>query len=56
MKWWPVQHAFPKSAILTDIMSNSLAESAFFLSLELVLDLSSDMPETSRVRMSLTFC
>ena len=51
VKWWPVQHAFPKSAILTEMMSNAVASSAFFFSEELVL--SRDMPETSRVRISL---
>lgn len=48
MKWCVVQHAFPKSAILTDIFSKPVGS---FLSLE--EDLSREIPETSRVRRSL---
>lgn len=56
VKWWFVQHAFPRSAILTLITSKACGSSALRLSpveADELLDLSSEMPDTSRERMSL---
>ena len=56
VKWWFTQHALPRSAILTLMMSKPWLSSALRLSLD---DedpddaLSSEIPDTSRVRMSL---
>jgi hypothetical protein len=56
VKWCDTQHALPRSAIFTLIMGPLLF--LFFLSLDEELDappdLSSEMPETSLVRMSLS--
>lgn len=56
VKWWLTQHALPRSAILTLITSKACESSALRLSpveAEEPLDLSSEMPDTSRVRISL---
>ena len=43
VKWWPTQQAFPRSAILTEMMSMPGVSGV----------LSRDIPETSRSRLSL---
>ena len=48
VKWWPTQQAFPRSAILTEMMSRS-GSSAELLD----EDLSNEMPDTSRSKRSL---
>lgn len=60
VKWWLTQHALPRSAILTLIMSKACASSALrFSPADVVVDededLSRDMPDTSLVRRSLFF-
>ena len=52
MKWWPTQHALPKSAILTDMVSIalSIASSLSFFGDPVLL---SEMPEMSSVSTSL---
>lgn len=51
MKWWPTQQAFPRSAILTEMVSKPA--SSFNVSFECLLDLSRLIPETSLVNNSL---
>jgi hypothetical protein len=55
VKWCPTQQAFPRSAILTEIVSNAFStccSNSVFP--EGLLDLSRLMPDTSFVRRSLT--
>ncbi len=52
VKWWPTQHALPRSAILTEMISCWAASSAFFFSDE-VGPLSNEMLEMSLVKVSL---
>lgn len=47
VKWWPTQHALPKSAIFTEIIPQSTSSSFDD-------DLSSEIPETSRSSKSLS--
>ncbi len=52
VKWWPTQHAFPRSAILTEMVSIAVAISSWlFFSEEPFL--SREIPDTSWVRTSL---
>lgn len=44
MKWWPTQQAFPRSAILTDIVSIAVARSSWLISFG-VVDLLREIPE-----------
>ena len=55
VKWWFTQQAFPRSAILTLIMSQACMSSALRFSPVVergVADLSSEMPDTSLVKIS----
>lgn len=53
VKWWPTQHAFPKSAIFTEMVSIADAISSGLFSGDPLL--LSEMPEISWVRTSLWF-
>lgn len=58
VKWWLTQQALPRSAILTLIMSQACMSSALRFSPvvdEGVVALSSEIPETSLVKMSAVF-
>lgn len=58
VKWWLTQQAFPRSAILTLIISYACISSALRFSPVVnggVADLSSEMPETSFVSISAVF-
>jgi hypothetical protein len=55
VKWWPTQHALPRSAILTEMVSKAVASSCFFFSEDVVGPLSSEMLEMSLVKTSLWF-
>lgn len=59
VKWWPTQHAFPRSAILTEIFSNAMSGDAsadFSFEDDVEACLSRLMPDTSLVRRSLGLC
>jgi len=56
VKWWFTQHALPRSAILTLMMSSPMVSSALRFSPDELPDRSSVMPDTSFVRMSLPQC
>lgn len=60
VKWWPTQHALPRSAILTEIVSKARSSTIFSPEVsvfeeEVVLDLSRLIPETSLVKRSLDY-
>jgi hypothetical protein len=58
VKWWLTQQALPRSAILTLMMSQACMSSALRFSPVVeggVAVLSSEMPETSLVRISAVF-
>ena len=56
VKWWPTQHALPRSAILTEMVSTEATRSstAFLSGVDDVF--SKEMPDMSRVSKSLRRC
>ena len=52
VKWWPTQQAFPRSAILTDIVSKALAVSSWLVSFG-EADLFKEIPDMVCERFSL---